>query len=108
MAGKKTGKRVFGSLTVPLLQTANGDKIGKSEGNAIWLDAQMTNPFDLYQYFINTPDTQVEKYLKLFTFIPLETVSELMHAHQQSPELRLAQKELASSVTKLVHSGKSN
>ncbi|GJN91291.1 hypothetical protein Rhopal_004310-T1 [Rhodotorula paludigena] len=90
-------------LTFPLLTTASGDKFGKSAGNAIWLDPSMTSPFDLYQFFLRTTDEEVEKYLKIFTFIRVVEIDAIMHDHKAEPKNRLAQKVLASEATELIH-----
>ncbi len=65
-------------FTVPLLTDSSGAKFGKSAGNAMWLDKYMTNTFDLYGYFVRRPDDEVERLLKLFTFLPLADIQELM------------------------------
>ena len=99
---KKTKKEPFG-LTTPLLTTSSGEKFGKSAGNALWLDSEMTSTFDLYGYFLRTSDTDVEKYLKLLTFMPIEHISALMKEHKEKPSLRKAQHKLASEFVELVH-----
>jgi tyrosyl-tRNA synthetase len=96
---RRVGGQAFG-ITFPLLTTSSGEKFGKSAGNAIWLDANKTSPYQFYQYWINTDDRDVERFLKLFTFLPLEEVSAIM---QHPPEQRVAQKRLAAEVTRLVH-----
>ncbi|KAH8354562.1 hypothetical protein KR059_007660, partial [Drosophila kikkawai] len=83
--------------------TEEGDKFGKSAGNAVWLDSNKTSPFALYQFFLRMPDSEVEKLLKLFTFIPLQEVEQLMREHTREPEKRKAQTLLAEDVTLLVH-----
>ncbi|EDV57071.1 tyrosine--tRNA ligase, mitochondrial [Drosophila erecta] len=95
-------REVFG-LTLPLVTTEEGDKFGKSAGNAVWLDGNKTSPFALYQFFLRMPDSEVEKLLKLFTFIPLPQVEQLMREHTKEPEKRKAQTLLAEDVTLLVH-----
>lgn len=99
---KKTSDPPFG-FTVPLLTTSAGAKFGKSAGNAIWLDSQMTSTFDLYGYFLRTPDADVKRYLKLFTFMKLEDIDELVQEHMESPSRRTAQHKLASEFVELVH-----
>ncbi|KAJ9573884.1 hypothetical protein L9F63_008744 [Diploptera punctata] len=94
--------QVYG-LTLPLVTTETGHKFGKSEGNAVWLNADKSPPFELYQFFLRCRDTEVEKLLKLFTFEKLSNISEIMKKHQKQPELRIAQKKLAEKVTILVH-----
>jgi tyrosyl-tRNA synthetase len=102
---RKAGKEAF-ALTTPLVTDASGKKFGKSEGNAIWLDASKTSPFAFYQFWLNQPDEMVEKYLKMFTFIPLPTIEAEMKEHAQNPAARRAQRLLAESVTALVHGEK--
>ncbi|KAI5614875.1 tyrosine--tRNA ligase, mitochondrial [Silurus asotus] len=99
---KKTGEEVYG-LTVPLLTTSMGDKLGKTAGNAVWLNRNKTSPFEFYQYFLRLPDNNIEQYLKLFTFLPLAEVEKVMEQQQLDPSKRIAHKRLAAEVTKLVH-----
>lgn len=99
---RKAGKEAF-ALTTPLVTDANGKKFGKSEGNAIWLDAGKTSPFSFYQFWLNQPDEMVEKYLKMFTFLPLEEIASVMKVHQENPGARKAQDALAREVTGTVH-----
>ncbi|KAI9807893.1 MAG: hypothetical protein M1825_005199 [Sarcosagium campestre] len=90
-------------FTVPLLTTASGQKFGKSEGNAIWLDKDMTSSFDLYQYLLRLPDADVFRYLKLFTFIPIPKLERIMSQHNEDASKRIAQHLLAREVIQLVH-----
>ncbi|KAK8184129.1 tyrosyl-tRNA synthetase [Phyllosticta citribraziliensis] len=90
-------------LTVPLLEAASGEKIGKSAGNAIWLDRGMTSSFDLYGYFVKTADSDVERYLKLFTFVPTPTIRKVVEEHEKNPSKRLAQHLLAAEFVELAH-----
>lgn len=94
-------------LTFPLLTTASGAKIGKTEateGNEmIWLDPTMTSPYRMYQYWINTDDRDVIRFLKLFTFLEMNVVTSLEEAHLQDPSKREAHRTLAFEFTKLVH-----
>lgn len=90
-------------ITVPLLTTPTGEKFGKSAGNAVWLDETLTRPYDLYQYFIKSPDSVIESYLKLFTLIPLEEIPGIMEQHHKDESQRHAQRVLATEVTNLVH-----
>jgi len=100
---KTTGDEVF-ALTIPLVvDKATGKKFGKSEGNAIWLDAEKTSPFSFYQFWLNTSDESVIDYLKLFTFMSLAEIAELEHDFATNPGGRVAQKRLAREVTTLVH-----
>ncbi|OXU18021.1 hypothetical protein TSAR_004213 [Trichomalopsis sarcophagae] len=93
---------VFG-FTLPLITAEGGKKFGKSLGNAIWLSPKRSSSFQMYQYFIRTTDADVENYLKLFTFLPLNQIKQIMVEHRQSPENRKAQQILAENVTLLVH-----
>lgn len=97
---------LFLGLTLPLVTTEEGDKFGKSAGNAIWLDPQKTSPFSLYQFFIRTKDSEVEKLLKLFSFYTLGEIKDIMFKHQQHPEQRYPQTCLADQLTTLVHGSK--
>lgn len=90
-------------LTIPLVTKADGTKFGKTEGGAIWLDAEKTSPYEFYQFWINTDDRDVMKYLKYFTFLTHEEILELENEVATAPEKRSAQKALAEEVTKLVH-----
>jgi tyrosyl-tRNA synthetase len=99
----KKDEQTFG-MTVPLLTTPTGEKFGKSAGNAVFIDKAVTSPFQLYQYFINTPDEMVNKLLKIFTLLPLQTIeTEIIPRHQADPGLRLAQRILAREVVDLIH-----
>ncbi|KAK2736240.1 tyrosyl-tRNA synthetase [Myotisia sp. PD_48] len=90
-------------FTVPLLTTSTGEKIGKSAGNSIWLDKDMTSVYDLYQYFVRLADSDIERYLKLFTFLPLPRIQEIMVEHNKDHSLRVAQHALAKEFVELIH-----
>ncbi|PRT53223.1 Tyrosine--tRNA ligase, mitochondrial [Wickerhamiella sorbophila] len=90
-------------VTVPLLTTPSGEKFGKSAGNAVFIDGKLTKPFHMYQYLVNSPDSVVESYLKLFTLIPLDEIAEITKKHMQAPEDRVAQHRLASELTDMIH-----
>ncbi|KAE8443522.1 hypothetical protein EG329_001762 [Mollisiaceae sp. DMI_Dod_QoI] len=90
-------------FTVPLLTTSSGQKFGKSAGNAIWLDIEQTSAFELYKYFLGTADADAEKYLKMFTFMPIEDISTFVKEHMEAPEQRKAQHKLAREFVELVH-----
>lgn len=91
-------------ITFPLLTVGNeGVKMGKSEGNAVWLDPQLTSPFDLYQYFLRLSDADALLLLSRLTFMSLEQLDNLRTQHQALPEQRLAHKKLAYEVTAFVH-----
>jgi len=96
------GSKAFG-LTIPLVTKADGTKFGKTEGGAIWLDAEKTSPYEFYQFWINTSDADVIKYLKFFTFLSREEIEELEKAVQEEPHLRKAQKALGEEMTRLIH-----
>ena len=102
LARKTKGKEVFG-LTLPLVISADGKKFGKSEGNAIWLDDNLTSPYHFYQFWINTDDKDAVKFLKYYTFLTLEEIKELESKSETAPEKREAQKALAKEVTTFVH-----
>ena len=91
------------AMTAPLILSSSGAKFGKSEGNALYLDPEMTTPYALYQYWINVDDRDVEHYLKVFTFLPLEDIANIMAEQRLDPGKRLGQKRLAFEVTKLIH-----
>lgn len=91
------------ALTGPLVTSATGQKLGKTEGNALYLDPALTTPYDLYQYWINTDDRDVARYLKIFTFLPLEEIADVARAQTADPGSRVGQRTLAFEVTKLVH-----
>ncbi|GAA0429789.1 tyrosine--tRNA ligase [Lentibacillus halophilus] len=94
---------VFG-LTVPLITKADGSKFGKTAGGAIWLDPQKTTPYEFYQFWINTDDRDVMKFLHYFTFVEQDELDELQKELDNRPEQRLAQKRLAEEMTIMVHS----
>lgn len=99
---KKTGKDAY-AFTMPLVLDANGNKFGKSEGNALWLDIHKTSGYELYQYLINSDDKMVESYLKIFTFLTPEEIMDVMKQHEEVPEKRIAQKTLAYEFIKDLH-----
>ena len=89
-----------------IIDKSTGRKFGKSEGNAVWLDANKTSIFDFYQFWYNQADASLEDYFKYFTFIQPEELDEILSEHLKSPEKRIGQKELAFRTTEIVH-GKS-
>src|SRR3954465_4538156 len=99
---KLRAKKVHG-LVWPLMTTASGAKFGKTEAGTVWLDANRTSPFRFYQFWLNTDDRDVVRYLKLFTFMPRDEVDALERATTEHPERRDAQRALARAVTALVH-----
>ena len=90
-------------LTMPLITKADGTKFGKTEGNAVWLDAEKTSPYEFYQFWINTDDRDAVKFLKYFTFLSLEEIAKIEKEFSGAPDKRVAQKALAKEVTTLVH-----
>jgi len=99
---KRLGKDVY-ALAFPLVTDFSGKKFGKSEGNAVWLDPKKTSPFQFYQFWINLPDAGIEKYLKVYTFLPLAEIGALLELHRRNPGERQAQETLARLVTEIVH-----
>ncbi|WP_010096153.1 tyrosine--tRNA ligase [Ornithinibacillus scapharcae] len=94
--------KVFG-LTVPLITKADGTKFGKTAGGAIWLDPEKTSPYEFYQFWINTDDRDVMKFLRYFTFLTDEELTTLEEEVEKHPENRIAQKRLAEEMTRMVH-----
>ena len=99
---KIENKTAYG-FTMPLILDSTGKKFGKSEGNALWLDKEKTSPYQIYQYLINSDDSKVVEYLKVFTFLPIEEIENLARSVKEEPEKRLAQKTLAFEVVKDLH-----
>jgi tyrosyl-tRNA synthetase len=102
LISRREGVQVHG-LVFPLLTNASGSKFGKSEGGNVWLDPARTTPYHFYQFWVNTEDGDVERFLKLFTFLPLERIGGIMAEHARDPGRRTAQRELAREVTSIVH-----
>ncbi len=99
---KKLGKQVYG-LTLPLITNADGSKFGKSVGGAIWLDPKKTSVYKFYQFWINTDDRDVVRYLKYFTFLSREEIEMLEKKHVENPGARWAHHALANEMTKTIH-----
>ena len=99
---KMTGKDAY-AFTMPLILDATGKKFGKSEGNALWLDINKTSSYEMYQYLINTDDSKVYEYLKVFTFLTPEEIDEIMVKQNENPHLRIAQKALAKEIITDLH-----
>ena len=99
---KIENKTAYG-FTMPLILDSTGKKFGKSEGNALWLDKEKTSPYQIYQYLINSDDSKVVEYLKVFTFLSIEEIESLAKSVKEEPEKRLAQKALAFEVVKDLH-----
>ncbi|MBB3754492.1 tyrosyl-tRNA synthetase [Mycolicibacterium sp. BK634] len=108
IAGVRLVRQTMGdsvhALTVPLVTAADGTKFGKSTGGgSLWLDPEMTSPYAWYQYFVNTADADVVKYLRWFTFLTADELAELEEATATRPHERAAQRRLAQDLTTLVH-----
>ncbi|MBL9174728.1 MAG: tyrosine--tRNA ligase [Verrucomicrobiales bacterium] len=99
---KKLGRGAFG-CTLPLITKSDGTKFGKTEGGAVWLDAKRTSPYRFYQFWVNTGDADVIKYLKFFTFLSREEIEALAADHAADPGRRVAHRALARTVTTLIH-----
>jgi len=99
---KKLGVQAFG-LTLPLITNADGSKFGKTVAGAVWLDTQKTSVYRFYQFWINTDDRDVVRYLKYFTFLSQEQIDALAQEHQRDPGTRTAHRALARAVTSLIH-----
>ena len=99
---KTTGDEVY-ALTMPLIVDSQGRKFGKSEGNAIWLDAEKTTPYELYQFLINSEDSRAIEYLKRLTFLSKEEIEAIEAEHKEAPERRVAQEALAREIITDLH-----
>lgn len=102
LIGKKTGKQTYG-LTFPLVESSTGVKFGKTESGTIWLDANLTSPYKFYQFWFNTSDNDVIKYLKYFSWLEKNDIDELENETKKNPGQRKAQQVLAEEITKSVH-----
>jgi tyrosyl-tRNA synthetase len=102
LIGKREGRQTYG-LVFPLVTNTSGAKFGKSEAGNIWLDPSKTSPYQFYQFWINTDDRDVERYLRLFTFLPLQEIGAAMAEQAREPGKRPAQRLLARKVTASVH-----
>lgn len=96
------GRTAYG-LTLPLVTKDDGTKFGKTETGTVWLDPSKTSPYEMYQFWLNTADADVIRFLKYFTFLPLAEIAEQTEATKRAPEKREAQRVLAREVTRLVH-----
>lgn len=99
---KKLGKEAYG-FTMPLVTDKNGNKFGKSEGNALWLNPQKTSPYQMYQFLLNVEDEMVIDYLKIFTFLSHDEIMALAADHAANPHLRHAHKALAKEIVTFLH-----
>lgn len=102
---KKYDKEVH-ALTRPLITDSTGKKFGKSEGNAMFLDKNKTSPYFIYQYFMNTSDEDISRYMKMLTLIETEEVDEIVKEHLKAPEKREWQRLLAFKIVEIIHSTK--
>jgi len=102
LSRRKLSASVFG-LTLPLITNADGSKFGKTEADAVWLDDARTSVYKFYQFWIRTDDRDVIRYLKYFTFLTQEEISELEKQHEVNPAVREAHKALAVAMTNLIH-----
>lgn len=107
-SGVELMRRMYGDreaygLTIPLVVKADGKKFGKSESGTVWIDEQKTSPYEFYQFWINTSDDDVIKFLKYFTFLSKEEIERLQQSLEEAPHLREAQKALAENVTEFIH-----
>jgi tyrosyl-tRNA synthetase len=102
LVARREGRQVHG-LVFPLITTAGGAKFGKSEAGNVWLDPARTSPYQFYQFWVNTDDRDVERYLKLFTFLRLDRIAATLAEHAAEPGRRVAQRLLAREVTTTVH-----
>lgn len=102
---KLNGEEAY-AFSVPLLTDSTGKKLGKSYGNALWLDKEKTSPYEMYQYLLNFEDVMVEEYIKKYTFFTKEEIETIMEEHNKAPEKRLAQKKIAEDVITFLHGKK--
>jgi tyrosyl-tRNA synthetase len=100
---RKKGGEGAVALSAPLILDGEGKKFGKSAGNAIWLDERGFSPYRLHQYLLNVADNDVERYLKIFTFLSLAEISDIIVAHNEAPHQRAAQRALADNLVKIIH-----
>jgi tyrosyl-tRNA synthetase len=100
---RKTGGEAW-ALTCPLITKSDGTKFGKTEAGNVWLDRKLTSPYRFYQFWLNVSDADAEKYIKIFTLLPVSDISEIMEKHVAAPHERYLQKVLAKEVTIMVHS----
>ncbi|HYS80742.1 MAG TPA: tyrosine--tRNA ligase [Anaeromyxobacteraceae bacterium] len=102
LIGRKEAAAAHG-LVLPLLTTASGAKFGKSEEGAVYLDPQKTSPYKFYQFWLNSDDRDIERWLGYFTFFPVEEIRALMADHLREPGRRVAQRRLADEMTARIH-----
>jgi tyrosyl-tRNA synthetase len=102
LIGKREGRQTYG-MVFPLVTNTSGTKFGKSEAGNVWLDPAKTSPYQFYQFWINTDDRDVERYLKIFTFLPMDEIATALAEHSRDPGKRVAQRLLARDLTTRVH-----
>lgn len=99
---KLNGEEAY-AFSVPLLTDSTGKKLGKSYGNALWIDREKTSPYEMYQYLLNFEDVMIEEYMKKYTFLSKEEIEKVMEEHNKAPEKRIAQKKVAEEVVRDLH-----
>lgn len=99
---KLNGEEAY-AFSVPLITDSTGKKLGKSYGNALWIDREKTSPYELYQYILNFEDVMVEEYIKKYTFLSREEIEKVMEEHNKAPEKRIAQRKIAEEVIRDLH-----
>ncbi len=99
---KLNGEEAY-AFSVPLLTDSTGKKLGKSYGNALWIDREKTSPYELYQYLLNFEDVMVEEYIKKYTFLSKEEIEKVLEEHNKAPEKRIAQRKIAEEVIRDIH-----
>jgi len=99
---RKAGGEAF-AFTCPLLTKADGGKFGKTESGNVWLDAEKTTPYQFYQFWLNAADTDAEKWIRIFTFLPQNEINDLIEEHHKDQSKRILQKRLAKELTIFVH-----
>lgn len=99
---KLNGEEAY-AFSVPLLTDSTGKKLGKSYGNALWIDREKTSPYELYQYLLNFEDVKVEEFIKKYTFLSKEEIESVLEEHNKAPEKRIAQKRIAEEVIRDLH-----
>jgi tyrosyl-tRNA synthetase len=99
---RKSGGEAY-AFTCPLITKSDGGKFGKTEKGNVWLDAQKTTPYQFYQFWLNASDEDAEKWIKIFTLLPQDTINQIIITHREKPEARALQQQLALEVTAFVH-----
>ena len=99
---RKSGGEAY-AFTCPLITKSDGGKFGKTEKGNVWLDAQKTSPYQFYQFWLNASDEDAEKWIKIFTLLPQDTINQIITTHREKPEARALQQQLALEVTAFVH-----